>query len=356
MFRSRTVFVIGAGASVELGLPTGFDLKKQIREVLALDRHDFSFTDPVIQQSMLNFSSQSPRLGGGQPLSAAIDAAKVISMNMPLAPSIDTFLDSNQHDEYIVATGKVAIARCILKEEAKSALRIENPRFPGLPLDDERLTSSYLIPLWEHLVARVSPSTVGTIFNNVYFIVFNYDRCLEQFLFQSLQSYFSLSRDAAASLVEAAAIIHPYGKIGGLPWQKDRARLSFGSEDDYNVLQVALELNTFTESAADGLIRDIKGIMRNAESLILLGFGFLEENVELLSSPTSIKRVFLTTHLMSPTDKAAALETTGRMIGRRIHQNYEIATADLTQAYPDNHTCALLFANNRLRVASPAPV
>jgi NAD-dependent SIR2 family protein deacetylase len=34
MFRSKTLFVVGAGASSEAGLPTGYELKNKIAELL----------------------------------------------------------------------------------------------------------------------------------------------------------------------------------------------------------------------------------------------------------------------------------------------------------------------------------
>ena len=36
MFRSRTLFVVGAGASYEVGLPTGAQLKRTIGQKLAM--------------------------------------------------------------------------------------------------------------------------------------------------------------------------------------------------------------------------------------------------------------------------------------------------------------------------------
>lgn len=53
------------------------------------------------------------------------------------------------------------------------------------------------------------------IFRNISFIFFNYDRCIEFYLWIALQDYFNITSQEAAKLVQTKLkIIHPYGSLG----------------------------------------------------------------------------------------------------------------------------------------------
>ena len=67
------------------------------------------------------------------------------------------------------------------------------------------------------LVRGVPKENVSQIFDNVSFIVFNYDRCIEHFLLFVLQNAYGISdREAGKILVEKLRIIHPYGVVGDI--------------------------------------------------------------------------------------------------------------------------------------------
>jgi hypothetical protein len=51
----------------------------------------------------------------------------------------------------------------------------------------------------------------------VSFIVFNYDRCIEHFIFHAAQSYYGVDPGRAAQFVAAISFYHPYGSIAPLP-------------------------------------------------------------------------------------------------------------------------------------------
>jgi hypothetical protein len=54
------------------------------------------------------------------------------------------------------------------------------------------------------------------LFENASFIIFNYDRCLEQFLVNALPRLYAISETEADSIVHNINIIHPYGSVGEL--------------------------------------------------------------------------------------------------------------------------------------------
>jgi hypothetical protein len=119
MFKSKTVFVVGAGASAELRMPTGAQLTSQIAQMLTPKREQFRsyFTNQNIYNAI-----EAEILRSGQRLDQVygqyVRAADDISRNMHLASSIDNFLRTHHEDPIKAFMGKLAIANCILRAEA----------------------------------------------------------------------------------------------------------------------------------------------------------------------------------------------------------------------------------------------
>jgi hypothetical protein len=94
--------------------------------------------------------------------------------------------------------GKLAISQVILDKEKKSKLNIRNIKnnynFETYSNQKEAIKQSiqksWINPFAKMLFSSVAPDQV---FKNVYFVNFNYDRCLEEALFLPFQDYFDLS-------------------------------------------------------------------------------------------------------------------------------------------------------------------
>lgn len=358
MFKSRTVFVVAAGASADLDLPIGETLKTQISGVLAVEPQYLpGFKDDAIRFAVSNFAQQHRMAQGVDYVQMMRSAAFNVAMNMPLAPSIDTFLDANQADQLVPLMGKLAIARCILNAERKSFLYSEQNGFFVLPVKNENFIKAWHIKLWHELVSGITVETVDSIFDNVAFVVFNYDRCLEHFFYIALQSYFRIRPEHAARLVDEARIIHAYGVVGRLPWQEGSdVKVKFGETEPNELLGIALGISTFTESAREGTTSAIKEMLSQAETLVLLGFGFLEQNMDLMSVQTNISRVFMTALEMSNTDMSAATEKVGKMIGRTPDRSHrEDIEEGSFQPYLVDAKCPGLWSAHRLRLPDVAP-
>jgi hypothetical protein len=65
--------------------------------------------------------------------------------------------------------------------------------------------------------------------------VFNYDRCIEQYLFHALQDYYGVSPHEASAMMASLKIFRPYGKIGDLPWQSQEGAVPFGKSPTLNL-------------------------------------------------------------------------------------------------------------------------
>jgi hypothetical protein len=68
---------------------------------------------------------------------------------------------------------------------------------------------------------------------SVSFIVFNYDRCLEQFLFHALQKLYGLESQEAFAMLTDLRIIHPYG-ADPPPLKWSELRYVFDIKEDCN--------------------------------------------------------------------------------------------------------------------------
>jgi hypothetical protein len=128
------------------------------------------------------------------------------------APSIDTFLDNHSNNADFELLGKLAIAACLIDAEAQSLLR---PRHPGEAIDLSQVEDKWLAQLFKIMTPGVKNDSIERIFENMSFVVFNYDRCIEQYLEQAISSHFRIDLGSAGRLIDAHCCIkHPYGCLG----------------------------------------------------------------------------------------------------------------------------------------------
>jgi hypothetical protein len=307
MTRNKTVFVLGAGASYEFGLPVGDTLKEQISKLLSYKEDDFgnlSGGDATISNA-LRYLSQAN--GGDGRAAPYFNAAKIISNALPLAFSIDNFLHNHNHDEHVKACGKLGIVRSILKAEQSSKLYDAD----GGMIQFDKCKETWAVRFMRLITEQCPLADLPDRLAKLVFIVFNYDRCLEHFLAHALKLSYGISMEQACGIVDDMEIYHPYGTVGNLPWMsKHKGReISFGgSPNTGNLLELAKEIKTFTESTDihESDILAIRGSIQNAERMIFLGYAYHPLNMNLLigDSPRSnvTRRVFGTAYGMSASD------------------------------------------------------
>ena len=277
-------------------------------------------------------------------------AAAVIRRGLPMALSIDNFLHTHQATSTVVALGKLAIVMTMLREERSSALlggswyaSYGNAR-PTLSLDSEKVEASWYSPFVRTLFAGAVANNVREAFENVSFVIFNYDRCLEAALHVAVQQYFDVDDGAAAEALDGVLFLHPYGSLGDLPWQvgASKAAVPFGGGDGLDLWLIANGIRTFTESVDSAEGQHIKSVVAEAEQLVFLGFGFLEQNVELLRSfPERVT----TRNALSTAYK---MQNDDQLIMRRVIEHF-VQRGDETIL--DDGGCRELFDHNRLRFA-----
>lgn len=313
MFKQKTTIIVGAGASCELGLPSGDGLKLQIAEILRPSRDNvYGFADRTMQQIMEGLGGHSYHQIGAK-LQPYWAAAERIRRGLPLAFSIDNFLFSHQNDVCLVELGKLAIGLCILRAERSSYLFedvTETERVREGWRDERKPTSEHpeLSKTWYPALAQllfsgVEPSDISAAFRDVRFVIFNYDRCLEEFLWLALQRYFDIDGTDSAKVLQQVQFLHPYGSLGMLPWQVNSEEpLELGQLFVQDYWKIGQRLRTFTESVQSDIGASVKHSVQSAETILVLGFGYLDQNLQLLApgAEKRARRLLSTAYETSP--------------------------------------------------------
>lgn len=297
MFKRRTVFVIGAGASRELGLPVGDGLMSRIVDILEEDRSLHGLSNQRIVRALVARAQAESGHAWSESMEALKTSARKIREALPYSRSIDTYLESQADDERTVFVGKLLIAYSILEAEEASALS-------KLGMSKHQIAESWYPALARTLTAGRNLKTLDRMFDDVAFVVFNYDRCLELFLLETIRRYFGVDERVASEVLSRAPIVHAYGRVGSV-MDVDPDFVPFGGNDRTDLAAVASGIKTYTESVDEGISGMIKGMVENAETLVFMGFGYLAQNMTLLAPlhGSQASEVFATAFGFSTQDK-----------------------------------------------------
>ena len=244
---SSSTLILGAGASWTYGYPTGKELRIKILEI----EHDMNaFSEiahvgiPTIRDFLNRFRLSS-------------------------ASSIDTFLSRNAKFDDV---GKAAIAKVLYSCESINNLYAE---------DSDKVAQDNW---YSYLLNTLANCDEWKSFDPSWLtiITFNYDRSLEYFLSTSLQNMYGKSADEVNERLKSLKIVHVYGDLG-----VDKLD-SFGygqalTDDDsmHNAICLAKQkLQIMHEGRDDEIILNpIRDIIKNADKIGFLGFGFDRINV-----------------------------------------------------------------------------
>ena len=208
MFKRQTLFVLGAGSSVEAGLPTGKDMAITIGK--KMDIRFEGFNQPTGEGDFQLFGQLTNSLRDHA--NEFQQAAWVIRDGIRFSQSIDDFLDQHRSNAYVNFYGKAAIAKTILEAEQNSKLYFN--RFEGQEMFDvSAIANTWFVKFMYMLGRGVPKENVREILDNVAFIVFNYDRCMEFFLTHALSRLYRIHEDEARGIVADLHIVHPYGAV-----------------------------------------------------------------------------------------------------------------------------------------------
>ena len=294
--RSRpTALILGAGASKVFGLPLGSELRVQIARDLNIRFKDFG-------NSLLSGSYEiveALRLLTRSPDAHSTDinlyrkAAVQISEAMALSGSIDEYIERHSENKIKSQCAKIAITKAILEAERRS--NIFRNQSQSSSIFSVKSSETWLAYFLRDITRGHTRNNLPLAFKNVTIINFNYDRCFEHFCLNWLQQIYEISEEHAGEIIKSLNVFHPYGSIAPLPFEKSSQSLAYGGEfDAHRLVKMATEIRTYSETIEDN--EKILTVMESLEavrSVVFMGFGFHQQNLDILKLPISEKRTSL---------------------------------------------------------------
>lgn len=248
MIEIPTCLVLGAGASVPYGFPSGIELRKRILKNFA----DKRWLDLL---SELRFEDEDFI----ESFHSDFNISKILS--------IDRFLEL--HPDYL-DIGKLAIAFALIPfEYHHNFLVIDEP------------PDRWYSPLWNKLL---TPNVNQLHLNKLKIITFNYDRSLEYFIYNAIKgSYPKATENNCATFLNTLDIIHIYGKLGNLPWQGGQSRPYSPKATSHQYKIASGQIKIVSEQVPKyDLFNDPREYLSKVQRIFFLGFGFDETNLQRL--------------------------------------------------------------------------
>lgn len=306
MLRAPTVFIIGAGASVDFGLPVGTGLANDIVHRLGFYFGGGQLTqgDPYIAQALQSrYASDFSRY---------FLAARNIAAGLPSFKSIDDYLFTHSADEAAMVVGKMAILTSIAYFESKSTLAgFWHPDQEAQQASLASLRKSWVHTLIQTLVTGVRREDRLELFRDISIVTFNYDRCLETALYHGIQAPLQIDGNEAARVLDGLKIYRPYGGLGPLLETGPEA-VPYGPNAGIAV-KFGNRIRVYTESYEERSdMIEMRETLSAAGQLVFMGFGFHRQNMELLdigSHKDRVGRMVLATAFRESLTARAVFET-----------------------------------------------
>jgi hypothetical protein len=284
----KTVFVLGAGASCPYGYPSSTRLRERIclPEGFMQDLNFYRIheklpppEDEIILQGTTKFKE---------------------AFSKSHIKSIDKFMANNPQ---FAEAGKYIAAFEILRAKQRSLfgeeIKFTKESFAFKQLRPAVLLNQALFQgedwysyLYNQLIEELVGKNVLPDFSkgNLAFITFNYDRSLEQFLYESLRnSYTEVSEEKIIETLRQLKILHVYGQVAPLKWQDSSNFMDYKSQLNESLLQnAAKNIKTIYEEKQNPELDKAKGLLMQASQIFFLGFGYAKENMDVLGLPQII--------------------------------------------------------------------
>jgi hypothetical protein len=276
VIRNKTVFVLGAGFSAEVGFPMGTELKRQIREL----------ANTINSNGIAEASHQAIYEALAQDIGRLRETMQTLASALDLHPSIDALVHHFEGDPDIALVARMAIADSILRAEGSVdwGKTVRNGQRQLAPLHD--VSDSALASLFNHMLYGVTRSNLHRALDYVSFVNFNYDRSLEHYFFNALKQRSRLDDDTAARFVREMRVWRPYGSLGRLSLRPEEARphcIEFGARHA-PLEHIAWGIRTYSEAAEADVLEEARAAIANAERVVFLGCAYHDQNLDLLRS------------------------------------------------------------------------
>jgi len=251
MITTPAVLILGAGASMPFGYPSGSGL----HELVCTAIEENQTQDPFFYYMKM----------------AGFDDTNVRKFGHALrrgGASVDAFLEAR--DEFH-KVGKAAMGYFLAQVENEDKL------FAKMGSGDKGN--------WYWSLANAIDAYFYELQDNKLTIVtFNYDRSLEHFLFTHLKEKFKEDDAAVANQLKGLGFIHLHGQLGALPWQdREEPKREYGCVNDNDVAESAKGIQIISEAQEEGPDFEAAwAAIGNAHRIYFLGFGYHSTNLERL--------------------------------------------------------------------------
>ncbi|MEI6092917.1 MAG: hypothetical protein WCQ47_04455 [bacterium] len=275
---SKNTLIIGAGAHVPYGFPTGDNLRDDI--ISLKDDSPFNRNNVVFIPDDLKKRIYSLFYGHGRSSDTMYNKDEEGKRNLietvirtfcdefrrSTRPTIDDFLTRNARKETKIRglsyqlLGKIIIAYVI--------------NVYSNYIDENESKIDWIEQLFDTYLKETKD--IEAFFNNApKIITFNYDTYLERKIYDFLVHSHSFNELNALEYIKKLSILHVYGRINYLYEKR--------SLDD-ELEEAIMNLNVVGEERQnkDGLLNEITKIINGSENIHFLGFGFAKENVDIL--------------------------------------------------------------------------
>ncbi len=307
-FKGKRVLVLGAGASMPLGYPLGFELLQRIRRNITRDG------SPLYE---------ALRESG---YSEALIASFYRELANAAVRSIDYFLDQTMKgDGDVTRIGRMAIANELLNDEHKAAYRLT-------------------LPNWYHQLHKVILECLKSEEGPTLAIVtFNYDRSLTEF-FRLCRVPRSDLPCGAVTLTDAIPILHVHGCLGPSELKVEAVEgRAYGAPVTAKcIIEGADNIKIMHELDHDhgGQMIQAKKMIEGADRVVFVGFGYDTWNLERLRIVSGLSD-------LKWEGGSKCYGTCFKESAEKISQVESLSAGCLELASPDMDVCS--FARNGLR-------
>lgn len=271
--KNNVVIILGAGASVAYGYPTGKELADKICDGYSLKQlHD-----------MINDWGTAKK-------AEYLHGLNAIEKNFNNAgrDSIDSWLTKEDNKDFIPA-GKLIIAYFISQKEIPADFlgKFRRTKY----YDPDKHPKDWYRLLLKEMDRQPKLKDFGLPNIHLSIITFNYDRSLEFYLLTTLQStYGAHNLNEIWKQLDNLDIIHVYGTVGDLPRPGK-------SESDYIKYRTSVKIQELVKRAEkiqifpelcetqSQKLKKIRSILVNADKIYFIGFGYNEDNLKILGFP-----------------------------------------------------------------------
>jgi len=253
MIKTNSVFILGAGASVPYGYPTGFELAQEIKTFLL----NFPFDPKTASKDMFEEHKFFKQL-----VNSLSELDKFYNALLKASTySIDKFLENRP--DYL-ELGKLLITYLLKKKEYEFNL------FIGLK------ENNWLAELFN----RIDANANNVFENKIYFITFNYDRSLEFFIYNLLKNRSTKEESSILKSLSCIPIVHVYGSLGCFPWE-DSCGIPYSREfTPDNIRRMANNIRIMSDEIETEELKTAHKLLSSAKYIYFIGFGYDFKNMQ----------------------------------------------------------------------------